>query len=193
MADISSLAVIDALADGDSLVVYDTSAAAGAKDKRIPISQFLWNLLGLGNVGIGTSTPATLLDVNGTANIVSTLAVGGTVRALSVRSLTSTIDDDDEWIVPAPSTAGTFFLYPNFAPQVAARRNAMAIITYNTATGESFVMWQPSTTVSVATTGILTGMTGPDGSCNVSVHTDGNIYVENRLAMEIRQGILFFG
>ncbi|MBI3096622.1 MAG: hypothetical protein HYY93_00010 [Planctomycetes bacterium] len=57
--------------------VGDTDSRAAAEKMRVTSS---------GNVGIGTSTPATTLDVNGSASVSGTLAVAGTVSAAAPTS-----------------------------------------------------------------------------------------------------------
>jgi len=49
-----------------------------------------FTVLGSGNVGIGTTTPGSLLDVNGTANISGASTLGGTLAVTGAATLNST-------------------------------------------------------------------------------------------------------
>lgn len=57
--------------------------------------------------------------------------------------------------------------------------NGYGILIYNTAAPNAYLMVAGS--VVAVTTGVLSGTTGVDGKLTVSCHTDGKIYIENRL------------
>lgn len=66
------------------------------------------------------------------------------------------------------------------------------IVTYDTNSGGTCASLLDSTTVPapqegiVALTGVLTGTTGTDTKFTVSPHTDGKIYLENRVGSQLK-------
>ncbi len=150
--------------------------------------------LGIG----GVVAPAYNLDVDGDAHIVDDLTVDGDVsiagltRVGEVGTNSWNILDDTSASTGAPSTSGIFMIYPTANTQTLARREATAIVAYNTATPSCVILWQTAARVE-ATTGPVDGTDGTDGKVTVSAATNGNIYIENRLNLSIWEGILFIG
>jgi hypothetical protein len=71
---------------------------------------------------------------------------------------------------------------------IKGNQGSAGLIAYTASGGCSLVAGASPLTV---TTGALSGDTGTDGRLNVSVHTDGNLYIENRLGGTARVSVLF--
>jgi hypothetical protein len=159
-----------------------------------------------GNVGIGVADPDVKLEVLGTTGLkISFDATDNTILATdtngrltvtpsgglitldgattilngldvtngNVRSVTPLILDDAVLSFTPTKTSGFIFIAH------VGTSGIYGIVAYVTAT--------PTTTICTAhaslavTTGILTGTTGTDVKVTISCHTDGKIYIENRL------------
>jgi len=111
-------------------------------------------------------------DLGTKAKVWDTLWLGQDRR---FRTFKIAILDDAVAIVPSQEdTDGWLFI-----DRLSSGRTA--IITFDTVGGDAIeIMVQGSGNIFETTTGVLTGTTGTDGKMTVSVHSDNNIYIENR-------------
>lgn len=116
------------------------------------------------------------VNITGNTDLDGTLNVDGVLTLPTGRLTprTVTIADDAVAVITPASFAGIVFvstetdsaIYGSFAFRAAST-------PFIQNTGTSVVNFD-------RTTGALTGTTGVDGRATISVHTDGNIYLENR-------------
>jgi hypothetical protein len=100
---------------------------------------------------------------------------------------TASINDDAATSFTPGAAAGIIVI----SHRNSAYSTAWGVVAYSTG--------QPFTTALVVsancnvTTGVLAGTTGTDGKMTVSAHTNGKLYIENRLGVTISINILTFG
>lgn len=138
-----------------------------------------------GNVGIGQeSVPETKLKVK------------GNIEAKSFDLIGFNIDDGDSAghykgydLYLTRNTALKIYVGRSYGslliiPAHPSYRELNGLISYCSSSSAGYTYTQSISTGSAIelTTGVLTGTTGTDGKCNVSVDNDGNIYIENRYA-----------
>lgn len=71
--------------------------------------------------------------------------------------------------------------------------NASGLFIYRTSsTLFCSIIAQKASSIEV-TTGVLTGTTGTDNRLTVSTHTDGKIYIENRMGLTVSLNVILFG
>jgi hypothetical protein len=199
MADVSvnALTSLTTPANDDLVPIWDTSAGQLKQVRRDALNG--GTLTGSGTVATGGFTltvPATgSAALLGTVNVFT---VGQTLPAART-SGTNTINDDvaisftpsgvTATALAAGSYAGLLLIWGRFG----SGGNQGSVVAFRAGTSAfCAVVAQPSTLVA-ATTGALAGTTGTDGKLNVSVHTDGAIYIENRTGAQINIGYMILG
>jgi len=92
------------------------------------------------------------------------------------------LDDDEATSFTPTQSIGILLLMCSFQSNI----DENAIIAYRTGTNIAIDIIAKGATSNVeVTTGVLDGTTGTDGKWTVSVHTDGKIYVENRMGVTL--------
>ena len=178
---------LTAPATGDKLLVRDISDAS-YKDKFMTLAKLA--VLSLANTfaALATFSAGLASDTIKAASAagLSLQDDGGNQGAkvldggvLQVGNLTFdqhvAIADDGVFSFSPSGTWGLMFV---FCP---TSMTPSALVFWRvTATNNGCALIQPGSDV-VATTGALTGTTGTDGKFTISAHTDGKIYMENRL------------
>jgi hypothetical protein len=93
------------------------------------------------------------------------------------------IADDSVLTIALPESAGFI--------EAAVDTSGTAYVTGRVVTTPSVATFHNGAGASTLTTGVLTGTTGSDGFLNISVHSDGNLYVENRRGFVHRVTVYF--
>lgn len=120
--------------------------------------------------------------IAGTLGITSSLSVSGgaflvdTSGYITTHTGVTNINDDAVYSFAPPGDSGFVMV----AVYTTVGNTSWGLYTYRTATGSHMIAMNAGANID-RTTGILTGTTGVDGRVTVSCHTDGKIYVENRL------------
>lgn len=166
----SNLVVNEGGADRDFRIEGDTNANLFVLDA------------GTGTIGIGAAPSGSYaLEVTGTfgisgaATLSSTLAVTGTSTLAQARTSVQTITDDDVFSWAPPTTGGGMIFMSNNQAQ------EWAILFWNTTTpvclGLSY-----GTSMVFGTGALSAGASGgTDAKMNINTHTDGKIYIKNRM------------
>lgn len=169
-----------------------------AKGDAQPIAQFDGTVLGL-LMGPGVSTAPDMLVRRMSGPLIGIRNAAdsayGDFRARDIvantfkLATTGTITDDDFMQFTPNEDTGILLLNA----RATGYKNASGVFVYDTS-GTAFmeIIAQVSTDIEV-TTGALTGTTGTDVKCTVSAHTDGDIYIENRLGVSISLGYTLLG
>lgn len=176
----TSLAGVD-IASNDELWIWDVTAAALRKCTRADL---------IGGVITGGGTVATggftlTVPATGTAALLTqtnVFTVSQSIASLSTGLIYNLADNAATSFEPYGAGGLLMFSPVNAVGATAFRNQAMAIVAYvkSASTPSIAIMTQPATRVSVST-GTLSGTTGTDDSLNISIHTDNNLYIENRL------------
>ena len=120
-----------------------------------------------GNLDLKTGS----LKVAGTTRIAS----DGEITGTKFNSFTYTLADDTATSFTPPSTSGLLIV-------TAGGSSRYALYNYTVVSGQAANFNSVSAGVNILqTTGALTGTTGTDAKATISGHTDGKIYIENRL------------
>lgn len=115
-----------------------------------------------------TSAGKALIDDTTVSNQRNTLGL----------KLTAITSNDDTATSFTPTNPGGFFLL-RIAAGIGA--GSFALVTYDAITGTAYATLMIGSANIAVTTGALSGTTGVDGKLTISAHTDGKIYIENRL------------
>ena len=135
------------------------------------------NLAGIGTLGCGAITSTGALELG-----ANTITCGGVLfgRTGSARGDDATITDNNfTTITPNRSTGVLLIFYRNLSG-VDTTSEPIAMINYDLNGAVGIASLYKTANVELAT-GALDGTTGNDGKFTISVHTDGKIYLENRL------------
>lgn len=100
------------------------------------------------------------------------------------------IADDAAISFTPDKTYGALLLYRRYYSASATQVYALAL--YRVADPVRMQLLLNGTSTE-ATTGALAGTTGSDGKTTISAHTDGKIYIENRMGAEISVHYVLFG
>lgn len=121
------------------------------------------------------------------------IAAAGLVNMPRARELLTIADDAVGTITPTDN-GGALMMIANHNT-VSPQLNRSAIIGYDVSTtpnAQKSLDLAATSDVEV-TTGVLSGMTGADGKVTVSAHSDGTVYIENRLGGSVKYQISFLG
>lgn len=111
----------------------------------------------------------------------------GSIVGARIRSgVTGSMGDNTIATITVPVSRGLIVFGPN---NTGGTNNASGIIAFDTVGGSSSSI-AVGTSVETST-GIPTGTTGTDGKFTFFVHTNGNIYFENRLGYGVNIAFLF--
>lgn len=156
-------------------------------------------IVALGGLHVGgTSDPGTdNLLVDAAARIGTGLYVGSTATAPTadcihldgnlVGTTPTALADDTAMSFTPPNSTGAIL---TLARSGSAGCWGMAVYR---ATASPWGTEMMGASTFTATTGALTGTTGADGEFTVSAHTDGKIYIENRLGISVSFHYILFG
>lgn len=97
----------------------------------------------------------------------------------------SGLDDDTAVSLTPPNNQG-FLLYRG----VGAGFYSGAVISFDAVTGTAHCFKVAGSADIETRTGALSGTTGTDGKITISAHTDGKVYIENRLGTTIYGGYI---
>ena len=92
----------------------------------------------------------------------------------------SAVDDDTAIIIPTPDNETNGGNYGSIVITIAGNAAYSGIIGYRGESSPACYIIAGAASITV-TTGVLTGTTGVDTELTVSAHSDGNLYIENRL------------
>lgn len=90
--------------------------------------------------------------------------------------------NDDKAISVTPPNAQGFLLYRKIGGATGA------IISFDAVTGTAYCFKIAGSADIETRTGALSGTTGTDGKITISAHTDGKVYIENRLGYALYGG-----
>jgi hypothetical protein len=138
---------------------------------------------------VSSTTDNAIVRFDGTAgqqqNSAATIDDSGNLDANSFRSRSITLADDAATSFPSPSGVGCgIFLSGAF-------NTDSGLVWIRTTAGSAALLLAAGSAIAV-TTGALAGTTGTDGKLTVSGHTDGNIYIENRIGITVSHGLTLF-
>jgi len=132
-----------------------------------------WNSAGRMLVGEPTDDSTCLAQFNGRIKATDFTTAGNYIS----------INDDTAINFTAPNgSASTGFIL--VVSSNVSTRNAILWMRPNTGGASTATLYAGSDVV--VTTGVLSGTTGTDAKLNISAHTDGKIYIENRAGSAIR-------
>jgi hypothetical protein len=165
----------DLIANQHAVFDYDVSAngAAGAWILRNPIKP------GSGLTGHVANAIPRLISTTGIfGDSAATVSSSGvmTARYLSYGSAVSLADDTATSFAISATESALVLISCRTVPGAGAPNG---LYHFHPATGLSLIAG--GNTNILLTTGILAGTTGTDANFNISSHTDGNLYLENRM------------
>ena len=155
----------------------DQTMYIGSTQVAINRASATLNLAGIGTLGCGAITSTGALELG-----ANTITCGGVLfgRTGSARGDDATITDNNfTTITPNRSTGVLLIFYRNLSG-VDTTSEPIAMINYDLNGAVGIASLYKTANVELAT-GALDGTTGNDGKFTISVHTDGKIYLENRL------------
>lgn len=147
-------------------------------------------LVDFNQTGVAGFTDNAIIRADGTfgRRQNSGVTVGDDDRIVAPGGLQSrqlTVADDAATSFTVPGSAESFMLFlmsiSNLAGMVTGRATSSV---YTTKIGGGADL--------AVTTGALTGTTGADGKLTVSAHTDGKVYIENRMGLSLSFGVVLF-
>lgn len=113
-------------------------------------------------------------DASTTKKVAMSYVASATKVVNKMNTLAALADDAATSITPT-NVSGFLFI------RRLAGGGTGAVISYDALTLNTYCFVIAGTADVAATTGVLSGTTGADGKLTVSAHTDGKIYIENRL------------
>jgi len=132
--------------------------------------------LKLGDTG---GTEKVSVTDSGDAEVVS-IDSNGEVKAPSFSSGSNTLlNDDTAMSFTAPQVTVLVIFYCT-STLGTTREDVLGIVLFDTSTPDTHLLVQSGSLIEL-TTGALAGTTGTDTKFNVSAHTDGKVYFENRI------------
>lgn len=171
MPTIADLAAVDeTVADGDLLVLHNISKATNLKDQGLTITKLRTDAF-LGRANTWSAAQAFSAGV-----ITQRARTGATGSIADDTAATIAVPSFPCLLMVSPASSST----PIFIAHLRSNATAPVVLT---STGGTVT----------PTTGILGGTTGADARVNISVHTDNNCYVENRMGYGINYTYLFMG
>jgi len=133
-----------------------------------------------GNDGSGSTLDSDTVDGEHAADIVSLARVSASLAT------SFNIADDGVTSFTPYAKYGIAILYA-----ISVAVTTYAIINFRIASTSARCVGMVLGADTEVTTGALTGSTGTDGKTTISAHTDGKIYVENRIGASRTLGIIF--
>lgn len=175
---ITSLTALASVANDDEVPIWDASAA---QTKKITVTNLLaGRLTGTGVIATGTFTltvPETgIAALLATANVFTVAQVMQQVRS----GASGSIATNGVISFTAPKTRGLVILAPHNSGGMAS---VCGLFVYDTSAGSATVVVAGANLENAS--GILTGTTGTNSKVTVSAHTNGLVYIENRLAYSV--------
>ena len=142
-------------------------------DIQVEVTAIAAQLIAAG-VNIATVTPTA--NAVPKADAAGKLAVGWMPRLVTLAGL----NDDTATNITPPNSTGFLFI----------RRlgGANAILAFDAVAGTAYCALIVGTADVARATGVLIGTTDADAKLTISAHTDGKIYIENRLGATIYLG-----
>ena len=170
---------VERLRVGDKAVaITDHGALSGLSDDDHP--QYL---LTTGTAANSTKLANTTPTTAG-LNLLSATNVSAQRNLLGISfTLLATLNDDTATSFSPVNKQG-FLLYRILATTMGA------VISFDAVTGKAYCFMIAGHSSIETRTGVLSGTTGTDGKITISAHTDGKIYVENRLGTTIYGGYI---